>query len=178
MHWCSHRDILTDTEQTCRKYDFLSVLLCHLVLANVLARCDNARHVLWIGWNVSASIPWEAQPLSFLCCLLFSPALNTILITTHLLFHALKSVTLHQFAVAWDLAPGLQSCVTDSGKTDLIWVTLLPSLRSTFPAHLPVTDAPVQSLGHSSGALNTCTRLRSYQTSHGLDILLFFSAFS
>ena len=145
----------------------MSVELRRFVLVNVLAHCDNAKHDLWIGWNVYAlmSVRWETQPLRFLCCLLFSPALNTIFITTHLFFHALKSMTLHQFAVAWDLAPGLQACVIDSGKTDLIWVTLLPSAEqyfSSIPPSYRCTYAEPQSF---SGALNACARLWSYQTS-------------
>lgn len=145
----------------------MSMELHHFLVVNVSAHCDNDKHDSWIGWNEYElmSIPREPEPLWFLCCLLFSPALNTIFITTHLFFHALKSMTLHQFAEAWDLAAGLQACVIDQGKQTWSESLYCHLQSSAFPAYLPVIDAPMQNLSHFSGALNVRTRLWSYQTS-------------
>lgn len=136
----------------------MSVELCNFTLVNILAQCsDSSRMECAL---MSVSIPWETQPCWLLRCLLFPPAPTATFITTHLFFHALKSMTLHHFAISWDMAPDFRHVHRSREKRPDL--SHFVAICRAVLFHPPGIDAPLQSLRHFAGALNACTRLWGY----------------
>lgn len=125
--------------------------------------CINVReHSLGDTARVAPTLP----PVSSL-----SPA---IFITTHLLFHALKSMTLHHFAVSWDMAPDFRHVYKFRGKSPDLSHFIAICRAVLF--HPPGIDALLQSLRCFAGALNACTRFWGYWSDQ--DLLLLSPEFS
>lgn len=173
MFWCSCTDTLRDTDQPFKNHDFMSVELCNFILVKALAHCSNSSGMECV--LISVSIPWETQPLWLLRCLLFPPSPTAIFISIHLLFHALKSMTLHHFAVPWDMAPDFRHVYRFREKRPDLSHFIATCSEVLF--HPPGTDAALQSLTCFAGALSAYTRLWGYWS--GQDLLLLVSpAFS